>query len=565
MDDIERPVGPLADAPAFGSDVAAATLRSLEIPYVALTPGASFRGLHDSLVNHLGNERPQMLLCLHEEHAVAIAHGFAKVTGRAMAVALHANVGLLNATMAIFNAWCDRMPVLVLGATGPVDAAKRRPWIDWLHTARDQGAMVRPYVKWDDQPASAAAAQEALLRGAWIAETAPRGPVYINLDAGMQEEALASPCPEIDPRRFRPAATPAATPEALAQAAELLLAAKRPVVLAGRASRRVEAWNNRVALAERLRARVITDLKVGAAFPTDHPLHTGAPGIYLVPEAVETLVAADVVLSLDWVDLGGTLAAAFGAPAPAATIIHASLDHTLANGWSMDHQAHPPVDLLLPADPAPTSGEKKRTAAIQVDDLAQALRSAVGARQVCLAHLPLSWHGAAWPFRHPLDYIGSDGGAGIGAGPGLAVGAALALKGSGRLPAAVCGDGDFLMGATALWTAVHYRIPLLLVVANNRSFFNDEVHQERMARRRGRPVANKWIGQRITDPDIDIAGLARAQGAVAFGPVVEPEDLPQCLASAIEAVGAGKVAVVDVRVEPGYTPAMTASLTRSAG
>jgi thiamine pyrophosphate-dependent acetolactate synthase large subunit-like protein len=141
MDDIERPVGPLANAPAFGSDVVAASLRALDVPHVALTPGASFRGLHDSLVNYLGNERPRMLLCLHEEHAVAIAHGFAKVTGRAMAVALHANVGLLHATMAIFNAWCDRMPMLVLGATGPVDAAKRRPWIDWLHTARDQGAI----------------------------------------------------------------------------------------------------------------------------------------------------------------------------------------------------------------------------------------------------------------------------------------------------------------------------------------------------------------------------------------------------------------------------------------
>jgi thiamine pyrophosphate-dependent acetolactate synthase large subunit-like protein len=417
------------------------------------------------------------------------------------------------------------------------------------------------------------------------------GPVYINLDAGMQEQALAAPCAEIDLRRFRPAGTSAAAPETLAQAEQLLRAAKRPVILAGRASRRREDCNNRVALAERLRARVITDLKVGAAFPTDHPLHAGPPGIYLVPEAIETLVGADVIFSLDWVDLGGTIAAAFGTPAPAATIIHASLDHALANGWSMDHQAHPAVDLLLPADPdrvveallaapSPTGvsrsrerrsaktlvhpREKKRATAIQVDELAHALRSAVGARQVCLAHVPLSWHGAAWPFRHPLDYIGSDGGAGVGAGPGLAVGAAVALKGSGRLPVAVCGDGDFLMGATALWTAVHYRTPLLLVVANNRSFFNDEVHQERMARQRGRPIANKWIGQRIADPDIDIARLARAQGAVAFGPIIERQDLPQHLASAVGAARAGQVAVVDVRVEPGYTPAMTASLTRSA-
>ena len=161
---IERPLPSGANAAAFGSDVVADTLRALDIPYIALNPGASYRGLHDSLVNYLGNSAPQMLLCLHEESAVAIAHGYAKVTGRAMAAALHSNVGLMHATMAIFNAWCDRMPVLLIGATGPVDAAKRRPWIDWIHTARDQGALIRDYTKWDDQPASPAAAREALMR-----------------------------------------------------------------------------------------------------------------------------------------------------------------------------------------------------------------------------------------------------------------------------------------------------------------------------------------------------------------------------------------------------------------
>ena len=174
---LERPIPSGANAPGFGSDVAAETLRALEIPYIALNPGASYRGLHDSIVNFLGNEKPQMLLCLHEEAAVAIAHGYAKVTGRSMAAAVHSNVGLFHATMAMFNAWCDRMPVLLLGATGPVDAPKRRPWIDWIHTARDQGALVRPYVKWDDQPASPEAAREAVLRAFWLSRTAPMGPV----------------------------------------------------------------------------------------------------------------------------------------------------------------------------------------------------------------------------------------------------------------------------------------------------------------------------------------------------------------------------------------------------
>src|SRR6478672_2563570 len=233
---IERPLPSGANAPAFGSDVIADTLRALDIPYIALNPGASYRGLHDSLVNHLGNVQPQMLLCLHEESAVAIAHGYAKVTGRPMAAAVHSNVGLMHATMAMFNAWCDRMPVLVLGATGPVDAPKRRPWIDWIHTARDQGALVRHYTKWDDQPASAEAARESLLRASWLSCTAPHGPVYVNLDAGMQEAPLADPLPPIDVARFVPDVASAVAPEQVARVVAMLRAAKQPVILMGRGS-----------------------------------------------------------------------------------------------------------------------------------------------------------------------------------------------------------------------------------------------------------------------------------------------------------------------------------------
>src|SRR5271155_4882955 len=200
--DRRAPAG--AKAPGFGSDVVAETLRALEIPYIAVTPGASYRGLHDSIVNYLGNTTPQMLLCVHEEAAVAIAHGYAKVTGKAIAAAVHSNVGLQHATMAMFNAWCDRMPVLVLGATGPVDAVKRRPWIDWIHTSRDQGALIRGYTKWDDQPASPEAAREALLRACWLANTAPMGPVYINFDAELQEAKVSEPLPPLDPARYMP-------------------------------------------------------------------------------------------------------------------------------------------------------------------------------------------------------------------------------------------------------------------------------------------------------------------------------------------------------------------------
>ena len=580
---IERPASLPGGNALFGSDVVAEVLRALQIPYVALNPGASYRGLHDSLVNHLGNTTPQMLLCLHEEHAVAIAQGWAKVTGTPMAVVVHSNVGLFHATMAIFNAWGDRMPVLVLGATGPVDAPKRRPWIDWLHTAQDQGAIVRNYVKWDAQPASPEAAREALLRAFWMARTAPCGPVYVNLDAAMQEAPLDAPLPPLDTARFVPAMASAAPAAQVAQAVAMLRGATRPLILAGRVSRDPLAWAQRVALAETLGARVATDLKPGAAFPTDHRLHVGAPATFAVPETGRAIAEADVILSLDWVDLAGTLRAANAT----GRVIQVSLDHTLHNGWSMDHQGLPPVDLFLAAEPEPVVaamlevlgvGNVTATVEITVETadapppgpinvplLAAALRRAVCGRKVSLLHLPISWDGASWPFRHPLDFLGSDGGGGIGAGPGIAVGAALALMGTGRLPVAICGDGDFLMGITALWTAVHYRIPLLLIVANNRSFFNDELHQERVARMRGRPVENRWIGQRISDPDLDHAGLARAQGAAGFGPVTEAVELEAVFAQAVAVVDAGGVAVVDVQVTPDYTPAMTTLMTRGGG
>lgn len=578
---LERPAGSPAGNQLFGSDAIAEALRDLNIPYVALNPGASYRGLHDSLVNHLGNAAPQMLLCLHEEHAVAIAQGWAKVTGTPMLAAVHSNVGLFHATMAIFNAWCDRMPVIILGATGPVDAAKRRPWIDWIHTAQDQGAIVRPYVKWDAQPASPAAAREALFRAAWLARTAPCGPVYINLDAAMQEAPLAEPLPTLDPARFMPRMQAGLDAALAEQASTMLRQAARPVILAGRVGRGEAAWDQRIRLAEAIGARVATDLKVGAAFPTDHPLHVGKPGVFPASEVAAALREADVILSLDWVDLGGTLKAAFGGAEPGARVIQVSLDHVLHNGWSADHQGLPPVDLFVAADPdlavaslletmptgdgAPRHWDAPRPdpgVALAVPHLAAALFEAVGQRLVSLLHLPLSWDGAFWPFRHPLDFLGSDGGGGIGGGPGISVGAALALRGSGRLPVSICGDGDFLMGVTALWTAAHYRIPLLIVVANNQSFFNDEVHQERMARERGRPVENKWIGQRMTDPELDIAGLARAQGAQGFGPIKDVAELAKVFAEAIAAVEAGAVAVVDVRVAPGYTPAMASALVR---
>lgn len=573
------------DTTVWCSDAIADMLRALDIPYVLLNPGASFRGLHDSIVNHLGNEKPQMIVVLHEEHAVAIAHGYAKVAGKPLAAILHSNVGLMHGSMAIFDAWVDRVPVIVLGATGPVDAAKRRPWIDWIHTAQDQAALVRHFIKWDCQPASIGASQEALLRARQIATTAPQGPVYVCFDAALQESRLSEAPVMPDPSRYL--APPPARPsdESVRRAAELLSKARRPVILAGRVNRDTAAWQQRVQLAEMLNAEVLTDLKIGCAFPTAHPLHAAPSGHFLNATSREVLRGADVVLSLDWLDLAGTLKQAWDNEPVGSQVIQVSVDHYSHNGWSMDHQGLPPVDVFLASEPEPAVElllqhvTKREAPAPQraplpapaviapgpmtVPILAGTLRRAVGAQKVCLMRLPLSWSGDLWDFEHPLDFLGYDGGGGIGSGPGMAIGSALALKGTDRLPVAVIGDGDYMMGVNALWTAANAQIPMLMVVCNNRSFFNDELHQERVARQRSRPVENRWIGQRIANPEPDLAMMARAQGLTGFGPIEDAAELERVLVEAIALVKGGATVVVDAVVQTGYSPSMTAGLTRA--
>ena len=579
----EFPLPPAPDARVWGSDMMAQAIRNIDLEYVSLNPGASFRGLHDSLVNHNGNRKPQMLLCLHEENAVSIAHGYAKVKNRPMGVILHSNVGLLHGSMGIFNAWCDRVPMVVFGATGPVDASKRRPWIDWIHTSADQGALVRNFTKWDDQPASVSAAIESVSRAHQITDTAPKAPVYVNLDASLQEQILPARLPLPQMARYRPAAAAAPNPDGLLEAGRQLAGAKNIFILMGRVSRTEQDWARRVQLVEALPAQVVTDLKLGAAFPTGHPQHLGAPGFYLEPQALEALAKADLVLSLDWVDLAGVLKQAFGGKTPIAPIIHASLDQQLHRGWGTEYFGLAPADVHLMCDAdtlvaallaqvkplARASGADHRPSAtvaageLSIKAIADSLNRTADGSAICLVRLPIGWNGAYRDFSHPLDYLGADGGGGIGSGPGMCVGAALALQGSGRVAVGVTGDGDFLMGVTALWTACHYRIPLLLIISNNTSFFNDEMHQERVARERGRPVENRWIGQRMDDPDIDLAAMARAQGALAFGPITDLAALDSAMEAGLTAVRDGKVCVLDVRVLPGYDANLSGQALRT--
>lgn len=572
------PTEPLDDRPGWGSDLIAGALRELGIEYVALNPGASFRGLHDSLVNHLGNRAPHLLLCLHEEHAVAIAHGWAKVTGSPMAVAVHTNVGLQHAAMGLFNAWCDRIPVVVVGSNGPLDAARRRPWIDGLHTAADPAAPVRGQLKYEDQPGSLEATRESLERAHWLARVRPAGPALVTVDVSLQEAAWTGPPPPAV--ASRPVHDPAPAPDALDRLATALTAAQRPVMVFGRTERDEAAWARRLELVERTGARVVTDLRVAASFPTRHPAHVGPPGLQPSPPVLAALADADLVVAFEPVDLAGMLPGRRTDPRPVTVV---ALDAYAHDGGVKDHQALVPgVDHVigapdlavagllerLPAGPrtpapvAPVDGEVVASSLqpaserpLGIRDLAHRVNGdTVRRHRPSLLRLPLGWPADLLDLDDPLDYLGTDGGAGIGSGPGMAVGAALALRGSGRLPVAILGDGDLLMGVTALWTAVAERIPLLVLVADNRSFLNDELHQVRMAQVRGRSEGNRWVGQQIDDPPVDLAAMARAQGAVGFGPVTTPEELDHALERAVAEVVAGRVALVDVIVRSEFDP-----------
>ncbi|MBT7957216.1 MAG: thiamine pyrophosphate-binding protein [Rhodospirillaceae bacterium] len=566
----------------WGSDVIASALRETGIPYACLNPGASYRGLHDSLVNFLGNENPKMLLNLHEEHAIAIAQGYAKACNEPLIAIVHSNVGLMHATMGIFNAWCDRVPMVVIGATGPLDAATRRPHIDWIHTSIDQAALIRDYVKWDDQPGSPAAAVDAIRKGRQIACTPPYGPVYICLDAAVQEMQLDE-WPEFnDIGRYQSPPPPSAPAGAVEAAAEMLLGADNPLILAGKMPRSDDAWDKRVRLAEAIGAKAVNNSWQEIGFPTNHPLHVkNIAGFFVGGPVREAHEAADVVLSLDWFDLGGTMNHAWNGGEVKPKVINCSMDHHLHGGWSKDHGQLAPVDLHVPTTPEafidellplvektgkgqknnvgyqmiePQPVAEQEQGVIGIRDLAQAVRAVMQDDDISLISHTIGWPADEAYYTHPLACLGNAGGGGLGAGTGNAIGSALAMrdKGSKYLPLAILGDGDYLMGVSALWAAAHERIPVLILVANNNSYFNDEMHQEAVAKKRGRPVENRWIGQRIDDPEVDICAIAEAQGMTAEGPVDDRQDLIPALKSSIEKVRAGASLVMEVKVTPEY-------------
>jgi acetolactate synthase-1/2/3 large subunit len=566
-------------------------LRELGIRYIALNPGASYRGLHDSLVNFGPGEPPEIILCTHEEIAVALANGYTRATGEPMATALHNVVGLLHASMAIFNAWCDRTPILNLGGGGPQDASLRRS-TDWVHTALVQGNLVRDFVKYDDQPYSLEAVGESLFRAYRIATTDPQGPVYVCLDADLQEQRMNAPLLVPEAPLYRAPAPPAPNPEALREAAALLVKAEWPVIIAGEVGRTPQALVPLRELAETLAAPVI-DADGRFAFPNTHPLD-------LTAAREQTLRAADVVLALDVPSLGVPLGPSVReretlqlAVRPGTKIVHITLFEGERQSFVSDTMWLVPVavpiaahtSIALPqllelcrhqlgqqADAATriearranaaamrTEAHKRSQAWIEQNWRQKPISSARLYGELNSRLKGQSWalvhaHGRRW--REVLEVteaghgIGGGRGAGVGYGLPASIGAALGYKGSGRLCVSVLGDGDFLMTSNALWTAARYSIPLLLIVFNNRSYYNDEEHQERMAVRRERPVDNKGIGVDLKDPAPDLAALARALSVEGFGPILEPDQLGPTLDRAIEIVRGGQPAVIDVVTQP---------------
>jgi thiamine pyrophosphate-dependent acetolactate synthase large subunit-like protein len=401
----------------------------------------------------------------------------------------------------------------------------------------------------------------------------PTAPVYVCLDAGLQEEKLAREPEWPELSRFQPPAPPRPAQEAIDKAVKLLSRAERPVILFGRGARNQMAWDARLQLAESLGAVVMSDLKTGAMFPTDHPAHVVPPFNALPKPAREILCEADLILALDWVDLGGALKQASSAGKVSAKIIQATLDQMLHSGAGMEYQALAPADCFMATTsdalvaelnaalpqrkkaPWKTRTPKKWDGAdgerVTLELIASTLRSAFNdPEKVTFSLLNRGFPVDIWPLRHPLSYLGKDGGGGLGSGPGLSVGAAVALERMGRYAVSVLGDGDFCMGATAIWTAVRHRIPMLILIDNNRSYLNDELHQETVAKARGREVRNRWIGLRMEDPMPDIATIARGQGAVGIGPVTRASDVAGALEQGVAVLKQGGVCVIDCHVDP---------------
>jgi thiamine pyrophosphate-dependent acetolactate synthase large subunit-like protein len=568
----------------WASDVIVDLLHAYDLPHAALNPGASYRGLHDSIVNY-GRNRPTMMLCQHEETAVQIAHGYAKASGRPMVAILHNLVGLLHANMAIYYAYIDRAPIFIVGATGPMDESKRRPRIDWIHTAQSQGEAVRAYTKWDYQPHTIDGVPESFARAYGVMMTQPQGPVYMVYDAWLQEQKLAHEVPLPPPQAAKVPSRLAPDPRALAQAAGLLAAASKPVIIAEYVGREPEGFHALVELAETAGVPVY-DVDSRLNFPTRHPLNMSMEK--------DVFRDADLVLCLDardWerptTELVSATRQRNSIVPPGAKWIDIGFGDLELSSWALDYQRLQHAELRILADttvalPMLTALVKdrlrsdaslQRRARTRAEEIAKASatkrdRWAKEAREdwdaspvtlprlasevweaiknedwVLTAGTLEEWTRKLWdfdaPYRHPGRSLGT------ATQFGISLGVALAHREKKRLVVDLQPDGDLMFDAGAMWVAAKHRIPLLVVMYNNRAYYNDWEHQIRMAKLRGTPVERAHIGMDMDDPAPDFAGMARSMGWYAEGPIDDPRKIAPALARAIAKVKAGQPALLD--------------------
>jgi acetolactate synthase-1/2/3 large subunit len=501
-----------------------------------------------------------------------------------MAAIVHDVVGLLHSCMAIYYAYIDRAPMLILGATGPMNEAKRRPRIDWIHTANIQGNAVRDYTKWDDQPSSADGIPTSFARGYRVALTEPQGPVYLCYDAQLQEDPLERDVRLPSPRASRVPTRMAADPAALERLADLLVRAERPVILAEYLGRDHAAVPQLIRLAETLAVPVV-DVRARHNFPTNHPLNLTHTNV---------LEDADLLLSLDVRDLERPTTRLESATRQVRSRLPADCIFTEIgfsdlelSSWSMDYGRYQETALSILAD---TSLAVPALADLVSERLASTLsrQETVAARRADLssrhAAARARWHEQArrdwdaapmttgrlaleiwdaikdedwvltantlrdwvpklWDvdqsYRHPGKELGT------ATQIGISLGVALAHKGGGRLVVDIAPDGDLMFDAGALWVAAKHEIPMLVVMFNNRAYYNDWEHQIRMARVRGTPLERANIGMDMRGPAPDFAGLARSMGWYAEGPIEDGRELGPALRRAIAQVKDGKPALVD--------------------
>ena len=582
--------GPASGAAAHASDIMVDALKALDIDYVFSNPGSSFLGLHESIINYAGNAKPEFITAMHEESAVAMANGYYKAAGKPAATLCHSTVGLQHAAMALYNAWCDRVPIInMLGNT--LDLTKRAGGNDWRHSAQDPVAMVREFLKWDDQPTTIQGFVESIVHGYKIAMTAPMEPVAIVADSELQEDVVADRSAVVIPK-YTKAIQPQGESGAVREAARLLVNAERPVLIVDRVVRSAEGMRMLVELAELVHAPVI-DLASRQNMPTTHFLYQNAGRGALISQA-------DVVIGIEVTDFWGQVnrfvrGESLGRRTvkPEAKLITIGVNDIYMKSNYQDFQRYAPVDISISGDGEATlpllieavksalSNERKSALAMRAGDFrkkhaaayeasrqAAALgwdASPVSTARMCMELWAAikgedwalvsvgasegfmgNWPHRLWNFDRHYQYLGYGAGGGVGYGLPAAVGAALANKALGRFSVNLQCDGDFMYANGALWTAAHHRVPLLTVMHNNRAYGQETMLLQGIANRRNRGIDRAKLGTEIDDPPINYAKLADGMGVWSAGPITDPADLAPALKRAVQVVKKGLPALVDV-------------------